>query len=91
MKSYNGTLFRPVWTCLLPTTDTDKERKEQLQQKLETRYGFYLTISQVMEVLPIGRSSIYHAVSTGQLNSTHIGRRIIISVSDLVEYIYPAK
>ncbi|WP_442866655.1 helix-turn-helix domain-containing protein [Allofournierella sp. CML151] len=45
-------------------------------------------MAQVMEILPIGRSTLYEAVRTGQLCASHVGRRIVVSVDDLVEYIH---
>lgn len=88
MKSYNGTLFRPDWAAVDSKKDTLTMKKQRMKQTIEKRYSPYLTMAQVMEILPIGRSTLYEAVRTGQLCASHVGRRIVVSVDDLVEYIH---
>ena len=91
MSRYNGSLFCPKWACPSSEIDRSKKRKEELKQSIENRYGLYLSVSQIMELLPVGRSTVYNAIQAGHLHADHIGRRIIVSASDLVEYIHKSE
>ncbi len=51
--------------------------------------GDFLTVAQILEILPIGRSTIYSLVRSGELRSYRVGgtRRILVARADLDAFI----
>ncbi len=55
--------------------------------------GDYLTIQQVLDVLPVGKSTLYALVDSGQLPHHRVAAvgsrrgRILVSRADLAEYL----
>ena len=51
--------------------------------------GDFLTVKQILKILPIGRSTIYSLVGSGKLRSYRVGgtRRILVARADLDAFI----
>ncbi len=51
--------------------------------------GDFLTVAQILKILPIGRSTIYSLVRSGELRSYRVGgtRRILVARADLDTFI----
>ena len=51
--------------------------------------GDFLTVAQILKILPIGRSTIYGLVRSGELRSYRVGgtRRILVARADLDAFI----
>lgn len=45
------------------------------------------TIQQALEILPIGRSTIYKLVATGELRSIRVGKKLLIPDSAIYEFV----
>ena len=45
------------------------------------------TVKQALQFLPIGRSTIYQLVATGQLRSVKVGKKILIPDSAIHEFL----
>lgn len=50
-------------------------------------YPDVLTISEVADILKIGRNNTYKLINSGKIRSIHIGRLHRISKKSLIEYI----
>lgn len=48
---------------------------------------FAYSISQVLEMVPVGRTTLYHEISQGRLKAKKIGRRTLILAEDLERFI----
>ena len=55
--------------------------------------GDFLTVAQILKILPVGRSTLYDLVQSGQLRSYRIGAtrrqtgRILVARADLEKFI----
>ena len=45
------------------------------------------TVKQTLQMLPIGRSTIYKLVATGELRSVKVGKKILIPDSAIHEFV----
>ena len=88
MKKYTGTLFKPDWACSPNKTDIQTAQKLKLKQWICKEYGSLLNVKQIIEILPVGKSSVYAAIHAGELIAIHMGRRLVVNVDDFIDYIY---
>jgi len=58
-------------------------------QKTESYGGMRAahTVKQTLQMLPIGRSTLYKLVATGELRSVKVGKKILIPDSAIHEFV----
>ena len=55
--------------------------------------GDFLTVAQILKILPVGRSTLYNLVQSGELRCYRVGGtrrragRIVVAMADLLAYL----
>lgn len=45
------------------------------------------SINEILEILPLGRTSLYEAINTGQLRATKFGKKTMILAPDMAAFL----
>jgi excisionase family DNA binding protein len=72
---------------LLPVKKALSNGLESLRVKVETDERLLLTVSEAARRLGIGRSLLYQLLTTGEIESIHVGRLRRIPADALVAYV----
>lgn len=65
----------------------DKEYIENLERRKEDQMPIVLTPAEVMDILDVGKNTMYRLLNTGELRAVRIGRSWRITGDALEEYL----
>ena len=64
--------------------------KQKGERNMLESYNEILTVTDLYNILPIGRNGVYKLLNSGQIKSIRIGKKIFVLKEALVEYLRSA-